>query len=220
MQKTTYIFFSVFLLDVYPGLGISEIRHLFFRGPIWMRLKNRGSFCVGQVPGTSHVATRPKKQTCERRICPSLSRPFAAFSSRPRLQFVRGCPKRPWCHAYIRCTGSSFSSFPPPLSFFCFGRPVLKKKTGVRGKNIVCCCLLYQVHDTCDDGDDGSWIGLCVVLGILTPSPLPLSLSRSLGKDATYKQTTSYTATSTTTTPVRRHGSSHQLVISPRRFPD
>ena len=71
-------FFSVFLLDVYPGLGISEIRHLFFRGPIWMRLKNRGSFCVGQVPGTSHVATRPKKHTSERRIFPSLSRPFAA----------------------------------------------------------------------------------------------------------------------------------------------
>ena len=59
-------------------LGISEIRYLFFRGPIWMRLQNSGSFCIGQVPGTSHVATRPKKKTGERRICPSLSRPFAA----------------------------------------------------------------------------------------------------------------------------------------------
>ena len=68
MQKNIYLL----------GLGISEIRDLFFRGPIWIRLKNSGSFCVGQVPGTSHVATRPKKHTCERRICPSLSRPFAA----------------------------------------------------------------------------------------------------------------------------------------------
>ena len=59
------------------GLGISEIRDLFFRGHIWMRLKNSCSFCVGQVPGTSHVATRPNYR-CERRIYPSLSRPFAA----------------------------------------------------------------------------------------------------------------------------------------------
>ena len=32
--------FFCFLLDVYPGLGISEIRDLFFGGPIWMRLNN------------------------------------------------------------------------------------------------------------------------------------------------------------------------------------
>ena len=30
------------------------------------------------MPGTLHVALRPKKYTCERRIWPSLSRPFAA----------------------------------------------------------------------------------------------------------------------------------------------
>ena len=76
-----HFFFLLFnLLVLYlPGLGISEIGdYLFFRGPIWIRLRNSGSFCVGQVPGTSHVATRPKKHTCERRICPSLSRPCAA----------------------------------------------------------------------------------------------------------------------------------------------
>ena len=75
------IFFPGFLLHVVrypPGLGISEILYLFFRGPMWIRLKNSGRFCVGQVPGALHVATRPKKHTCERRICPSLSRPFAA----------------------------------------------------------------------------------------------------------------------------------------------
>ena len=73
-----FLFFYLMLVRYLPGLGISEIRDLFFRGPIWIRLKNSGSFCVGQAPGTSHVATRPKKHTCERRICPSLSRPFAA----------------------------------------------------------------------------------------------------------------------------------------------
>ena len=71
------------MLVYFPRLGIFELRDLFFRGPIWpipisIRLKKSGSFCAGQVPGTSHVATRPKKHTCERRICPSLSRPFAA----------------------------------------------------------------------------------------------------------------------------------------------
>ena len=73
-----FLFFYLMLVRYLPGLGISEIRDLFFRGPIWIRLKNSGSFCVGQAPGTSHVATRPKKHTCERRICPSLSRPIAA----------------------------------------------------------------------------------------------------------------------------------------------
>ena len=79
-RKKSY-FFSVFLLYVSipprPG-DLRNTRFWFFRCPIWMRLKNSSSFCVGQVPGTSHVATRPKKHTCERRICLSLSRPFAA----------------------------------------------------------------------------------------------------------------------------------------------
>ena len=64
--KKSSIFFC-FFTQYPPGLGISKIRDLFFRGSIWIRLKNRGSFCVGQVPGTSHVATRPKMLTCERR---------------------------------------------------------------------------------------------------------------------------------------------------------
>ena len=83
MQKSYFgvlffLFFNLMLVRYLPGLGMSEIRDSFFRGPTWIRLRNSGSFCVGQVPGTSHVATRPKKHTCERRICPSLSRPFAA----------------------------------------------------------------------------------------------------------------------------------------------
>ena len=78
MQKS--MLFSVFLLDVSTPPRSGDLRNtrFVFRGPIWMRLKSSGSFCVGQVPGTSHVATRPKKHWCERRICLSLSRPFAA----------------------------------------------------------------------------------------------------------------------------------------------
>ena len=37
---------------------------LFFRGPIRMRL-NSGSYCVGQVPRMSHIATRPKKHVSD-----------------------------------------------------------------------------------------------------------------------------------------------------------
>ena len=66
-----FLFFNLMLVPYLPGLGISEIRDLFFRGPIWIRLRNSGSFNLGQVPGTSHVSTRPKKHTCERRTCPS-----------------------------------------------------------------------------------------------------------------------------------------------------
>ena len=77
-KHNIYILFV--LLDVRstipprPG-DLRNTRYVFS----WSRkLKNSGSFCVGQVPGTSHVATRPKKHTCGRRMCPSLSRPFAA----------------------------------------------------------------------------------------------------------------------------------------------
>ena len=78
MQKFRCIFLIFYLMLVnLLGLGISEIRDMFFHGPIWMRLKNSGSCYVGQVPGTSQVAARPKKHICERYICPSLLRPFA-----------------------------------------------------------------------------------------------------------------------------------------------
>ena len=43
-----------------------DLRNRFvFRGPIWMRMKDSGNFCVGQVPRTSHVATRPKKHVSD-----------------------------------------------------------------------------------------------------------------------------------------------------------
>ena len=118
-------FFSVFSLDVYPGLGISDVRDLFFRGPIWMRLQNSDNFCVGQVPGTSHVAPRPKKHTCERRICPSLSRPFAAgpasslFVVVQRVVGVIGVPG-------TKTVVVSPVFFPYFFVFFC--RLVLEKK--------------------------------------------------------------------------------------------
>ena len=106
------------LVRYLPGLRISEIRGSFFRGPIWIRLRNSGSFCVGQVPGTSHVATRPKKHTCERRICPSLSRPFAAGPASSLFVVVQSVLD------VIRISGtrrSSFSSFPPLYLIFFVG---------------------------------------------------------------------------------------------------
>ena len=57
------------MLVYLPGLEISEIRYLFFHGPIWMRLNNSGSFCVGQVPQTSHVPLRPKHVSDESIPC-------------------------------------------------------------------------------------------------------------------------------------------------------
>ena len=75
------------------------------------------SFCVRQVPGTSHVATWPKKHTCERRLCPSLSRPFAAGPASRlfvAVQSVLDVIRIP-CSGY---NGSIFSSFVP--LFFVF----------------------------------------------------------------------------------------------------
>ena len=108
-------FFNLMLVRYLPGLGISEIRGLFIRGPIWIRLINNASFCVGQVPGTS----RRRDKTEEAHMWTThLSLVVGTFCIRPRLQFVRGCPKRPWCDTYTRYNGSSFSSFPP--LFFVF----------------------------------------------------------------------------------------------------
>ena len=50
-----FLFFNLMLVRYLPGLGMSEIRDLFLGGPIWIRLRNSGSFCVGQVPGKSQT---------------------------------------------------------------------------------------------------------------------------------------------------------------------
>ena len=99
------------------GLGISEIRCLFFHGPIWMRLKNCGSFYVGQAPRTSHVATRPKKHTCERRICPSLSRPFAAGPASSLFMVVQSVLE---CDTYTRYNGTTVVASPVFSPYFLF----------------------------------------------------------------------------------------------------
>ena len=61
--------FCLFLLDfstfIPPRFGGLRKTRFVFRGPIWMRLNNSGNFCVGQVPRTSHVATRPKKHVSD-----------------------------------------------------------------------------------------------------------------------------------------------------------
>ena len=129
MQKNIYLL----------GLGISEIRDLFFRGPIWIRLKNSGSFCVGQVPGTSLVATRPEKHTCERCICPSLSRPFAAGPASRLFVVVQSVLD------VIRIPGttdrgSSFSTSPPPPFFLSAGSLNKNTRYSRKESNIVCCC--------------------------------------------------------------------------------
>ena len=145
-----FLFFH-FMLVYLPGLGISEIRDWFFRGPIWMRLKNSGSFCVGQVPGTSHVTTRPKKQTCERRICPSLSRPFAAGPSSSLFVVVRSVLDVILVRSVldvIRIPGTTVVASPvfSPYFLLFFVCWFFKKKyqvPGTRANNIVCCCLQY-----------------------------------------------------------------------------
>ena len=124
------------------GLGISEIRDLFYHGPIWMRLKNSGSVCVGQVPGTSHVATRPKNHTCERRICPSLSRPFAAGPASSLFKVVQ-------CVLDVmRIPGTTVVASPVsfPLSCFFLSAGSLKRDTRYSRKKY--CLLLLAVFST------------------------------------------------------------------------
>ena len=89
-------------------------------------MRNSGSFCVGQVPG-SHVATRAKKHTCERRICPSLSRPFAAGPASSLFVVVQSVLD------VTRIPGTTVAASPVffPLFFVFFCRLVLKKKCQV-----------------------------------------------------------------------------------------
>ena len=144
MQKIIFfLFFNLVLVRYLPDQGISEIRYLFFRGPFWIRLRNSGSFCVGQVPRMSHVATRPKKHTCERCICPSLSRPFAAGPASSLfvvIQNVLDVIRK----SGTTVRGNSFSGFPP--LFFVFVGWFFKKiyRVYTRANNVDCCCLPYS----------------------------------------------------------------------------
>ena len=109
---------------------------LFFRGPMLMRLKNSGSFWVGQVPRTSRVLTKTE-EACERCICLSLSRPFAAGPA--SSLFVVGCRRCPSCDTY-QVPGYSYLlldhavPFSPPF----FSRLALPNKYSTIG----CCCLM------------------------------------------------------------------------------
>ena len=83
------LFFNLMLVRYVPGLGISEIRDLFFRGPIWMRdwriaavLRWAGAADIGRLDKT--------EEACERRICPSLSRPSAAGPASNLFVVVEG----------------------------------------------------------------------------------------------------------------------------------
>ena len=133
------LFLSVFFLNLVrlPGLGVSEIRTydiLFFRGPIRMRLKNSGSFCVGQVPRMSHVATRPKNHVRD--------------ASVPRCHGLLQQAPPPVCWCCRRCRsvvlilasapGPRCTVFFPSVLMFFF-RLVLLKNTL---EEIVCCRLL------------------------------------------------------------------------------
>ena len=106
----------------------------------WMRLKNSGSFCVGQVPRTSNVTTRPKNH--------------ARDASVPRCRGLLQQAPTPVCSCCRMCRADTrscswttlYSSFVlfffPPcfLFFFSAGSP---KKYQVRMlEEIVCCCWL------------------------------------------------------------------------------
>ena len=92
--------------------------------------------------GAGDVARRDKTEEAHMWTT-QLSLVVAAFCSRPRLQFARGCPKRPWCDTLTRYSGSSFSSYFPLFFVFIVGSFFLKNKPGTPGNNIVCCCLLH-----------------------------------------------------------------------------
>ena len=66
-NEKMHYFLSVFYyhFSIPPRSGGLRNTRFVFRGPIWMRLKNSGNFCVGQVPRTSHVATMPKKHVSD-----------------------------------------------------------------------------------------------------------------------------------------------------------
>ena len=60
-------------------------------------MENSGNFCVGQVPRTSHVATRPKKHVSDA----SVPRCHGLFSAGPASSlFVVGCRRCPSCDTY------------------------------------------------------------------------------------------------------------------------
>ena len=124
------------LVRYLPGLGISEIRDLFFRGPIWIRLRNSGSFGVGQVPGTSHVATRPRKHTCDR--CRGLLQPapppVCSWLFKPSLMWYVYQVQR-----YFVIVSPVF----PPYLFFC--RLVVNFFSPGLYSSKECCLLLLAV---------------------------------------------------------------------------
>ena len=74
-----------------------------------------------------------------------LSLVVAAFCSRPRLQFVRGCPKRPWCDTYQvpdtrTCSWTTLYSFFSIFLFFFSAGSSIKHARG--NSTSFCCCLL------------------------------------------------------------------------------
>ena len=135
MSSIFCFFYLILLVRYLRGLEISEIRCLSFRGLIWIRFKNSGSFRVGQVPRTSHAATRPKK----RRICPSLSRPFAAGPA--SSFFVAGCRRCPWYGTH-QAPGYSHLLLDHAVQLFFFLFSVGHSKKYSR---IVCCCCMFTL---------------------------------------------------------------------------
>ena len=127
-EKTKSCFLSdfYFIIVYLSGPGVSEIRTydiLFFRGSIWMRLKNSGSFCVGQVPRTSHVATRPKNRVRDA----SVPRCRGLLQQAPPP--VCSCCRR--CRADTRiCSWTTLYSFFPCVLLFFFSAGTNKNTRG------------------------------------------------------------------------------------------
>ena len=118
MQKIIYIdiyyiyIYSCFFTSCIPRSG--DLRNTIFVFS-WSHLDAVNFFL--RWAGVGDVARRGKTEEANMWTT-HLSLVVAALCSRLRLQFVRGCPKRPWCDMYSRYNGGSFSCFFPLFLFF------------------------------------------------------------------------------------------------------
>ena len=96
-----------------------------------MRLKNSGSFCRGQVPRTSHVATRPKKHVRDASV------PGCRGLLQQAPPQVCSCCRR--CRADTRICSWTTCTVVFFFCFFLFFRLVLLKNILA---GIVCCYVL------------------------------------------------------------------------------
>ena len=131
------------MLVYFPRLGISEIRDLFFRGPIWTILiwKISAVFSLGRCRGRrTSRQDRTSTHVCDASVPRCRGLLFAAVPASSVFVVVQSALGV--IRIRTRYNGSSFSSFFPLFLFF-ISAGSWQKIQGTRGKNIVCCCLVY-----------------------------------------------------------------------------